>query len=188
MATAQEIAVAVSNELAKRLAPAKLANLQSNADQIALYLKRNNLEWTADNLEAAVWALDMKGLILWEIDPVAPSSPKPQDLIKQGVEMDAKQRKKHFEATHRIQHNTADEERRQRELVDAEQKKRVGAQAEIYRIINNYLVGHGGGGIDYSLTESGRKTLRAIKVKDTKGHYCPILTLAKVKEVWRTLP
>jgi len=178
MATPAEVAQAnqVSQQLAQRLAPAVLANLQTNADQIALYLKKNNLEWNADNVVTAVWRLHEKALILWEVDPIPPPvKSKAQAEAEQGAAMDRKQRENHFASTHQKSHVEAGESGRQQHIVEAEAKELKTIKSQIAREIDGHIVGHHSGGINYTRTNSERGSLRSVLAQ----HKCDTVEAAK---------
>ena len=183
-AQAAQTAAAISAEVAKRLAPAKLANLQTNADQIALHLKKNNLEWNADSVLTAVWALHEKGLILWEVDPVPPPLPKPKTLEQRDAEFRAKEEQrilrekiansKPFDQTAKLAAAKAAED---------EAKRQETAKNALNSLILDYTVNGLPGRIDDTKTEAGRAALRGIKI-NRNGKVDWVLTFKVVQAAY----
>jgi hypothetical protein len=150
-------------EIEKRLAPARIANLQTNADQIALYLKKNKLEWSADNVVTAINALHIKGLILWEVDPIPPSQPtKAERDAKQAAQqyLDIIKNKPGRVSVADTQRFNTEAAQDAKKIVEAKQLETL--KAEVAREINGYMKGHPSGGTNFGLTEAGQAKLRAV--------------------------
>jgi hypothetical protein len=177
---AQATAHAVLAEVHKRIAPAVIANLQSNADQIALHLKRNRLEWNADNVVAAINALHAQGKILWEVDPIEVSPAELLRIQKQkdkerAAAEDAKFKPgvRHVDAIAADNTSAADKAKNAAEVKQLETLK-----SEIAKEINGYFVGHPSGGRNYGRSEEGQTKLRAVA-----GNYQQLTNVDAVKRV-----
>jgi hypothetical protein len=161
-------------QLRKRLEPARLSNLQTNADLIAHYVYRNGLSGAdVNDLLKAVWALHGEGKLLWDVDPVPPPTPKaksPQELAAETYRKDLAAR------------NRAHEENTK--PVSAEEKKRLANEAALARqlqeIFENFRVYRGPGIVDYQRTNELLGYLRTINIQKG-GKTDTALTLAAVK-------
>lgn len=195
----QTAATALTNEVNRRLAPAVLANLQTNADQIALYLKKSNLAFTADNVIAAVSALHAQGKMLWEVDPVEVEPEPARVLTPREIETAA--------AESVWNHEAEENKRRQREKLDndpakffersknieAEKAAAAEAKAEelaadaINKSIEEFEVYKGPNMRDHARSVEIRKMLRTITLtKNGKKHNQS--TLRAVRAVILRLP
>ena len=170
----------VFSEIEKRLAPARIASLQTNADYIALYLKKSGLEFNVDNAVAAINALHAQGRILWEVDPVEVSPAELLRIQKQkdkerAAAEDAKFKPgvRHVDDV-RADNATAADKAKQ----DAEAKALAQTKSEITREITSYVKGHHSGNVNYAATESGQA-----KLQEVAGNYLQLTNLADAKRV-----
>ena len=170
----------VAVEVEKRLAPAVVADAQSNVDGVVLFLKKNNLEFNADNVVAAITALHAENKILWEVDPVEVSPAELLRIQKQKEKQkaaaeDAKFRPgiRHVEETQNNNASAADKAKQ-----DADAKQLANTKSAITTEINNYIKGHHTGNINYAATESGQA-----KLKGVAGNYLQLTNLDAAKRV-----
>ena len=161
---AQAAAHAVLVEVNKRLAPAVLANLQTNADYIALYLEKNKLEWNADNAVAAINALHAEGKIMWLVDPIPPAQPTKAErdakAAAQQFRDSIKNKPKPYAVVGDVQNINASDAQATKQAAEAKQLESL--KAEIAKEINGYFVGHPSGGRNYGRSEEGQNKLRAV--------------------------
>ena len=177
---AQATAHAVLAEVNRRLAPAAIANLQTNADHIALHLKKNKLEWNADNVVTAINALHAQGLILWEVDPVAPVRPTKAELdakaAAQQFRDSIKNKVKPYAVVGEVQKTNAQDAQSAQKAAEVKQLQSI--KDEISREINGYFVGHPSGGRNYGRSEEGQTKLRVVA-----GNYNQLTNVDSAKRV-----
>jgi hypothetical protein len=181
----QQQILAVWEQVKKRLLPAVLSDLQTNADYIKHYMSRNALAWTTENMLTAIDALSANNMLLWDVDCVV--APK-----KSAEEIDAEFRAKEIkrvkqeEAENRIPFSErtkkAEEARKHAEL---KAKAFQEARDKINGLILNWTVNAGPGRIDEGKSAAGRAALREIHI----GHIGtkvedPTLTLAVIQKVY----
>ena len=167
-------------EVEKRLAPAVVADAQSNVDGVVLFLKKNKLEFTATNVVAAIEVLHRQGNILWEVDPIEVS---PAELLRIQKQKD-KERAAAEDARFKpgVRHvddiatdNTSAADKSKQA---AEAKDLANTKSAITSECNNYVKGHHSGNINYAATESGQA-----KLKEVAGNYLQLTNLNDAKRV-----
>jgi hypothetical protein len=183
MSINQQQILAAWAEAQRRLLPAVVANVQSNGDQVAVYLKRNQLEFTPENLVDAINALDAKNLVIWEVEPVVVAPVKKSQLQlqqewdereRQRIEKEAKENAKPFDVAART---------KVAEDLQKRQKAQENAQNTINHLLNTWCVYSGPNRIDGSRTAEGVQFLSNIKIARGKvTDY--VLTLAVIQKLF----
>jgi hypothetical protein len=178
---AAQHAVALSMaEVVKRLAPAVLANLQTNADHIAWYLQKNNLAWNVDNIQSAIWALHQNGRMLWDVDPVELSGR--EKALAQAKAQEARQRRDYQNSIKdrspvEVAKKNAEDAAEAKKIAEA--KELANIKSQIFREIDSYQVGHPSGrGYDYTRQDAGKK-----KLNEAAGNYLAIVSVTEANRV-----
>ena len=156
------------------------ADAQSNVDQVVLYLQKKGLDFTADNVVEAVWALHGEGRILWAVDPVAvsPAEAARRKRAEDAARMAAEDAK--FKPGLRHVNDLAADNTRiaDKGKNDVEAKALAQTKSEITREINSYFKGSRFGLPNYAATESGQAKLKA-----AAGSYLQLASLDEAKRV-----
>jgi hypothetical protein len=173
----------LGEQVRQRLAPAVLSNLQTNADRVAHYVKRNQLNsLSADDVVSAIWAVNAEQQpLLWDIDPVAPKQKSQEQLAaefqareQQRVLRDQIANSIPFDHSKQIEAAKAAEE---------EAKRQEAAKETLNSLIHQYTVNGLPGRIDYGKTEAGQAALRGIQIK-RNGKVDWLLTLRVVQAAY----